>query len=183
MKTFFLKCRSCLKSSRAYTLVEVLVSFFIFAMISGSAVTVFMSSTDLWKINNVKLELQQELRKSMDWMNIDLLQAGASTMTNVPANGTWYTTITFNTATGVTEGSTTWSSNTIQFVLGGSSSNQLQRVSGAATKVIAQDVKSLQFRRQSSTPNILEVSMQAQKSTIRGASMTMASRFKVTLRN
>ena len=183
MKIVILKFSSCLRSLKAFTLVETLMTVLFFTVISGAAVTMMMSTQDSWKINSVKVELQQEMRKAMDWMNLDFSQAGASTITNVPADGTWYTTITFQTVSGVSGANPTWNSDTIRFLLAGTNSNQLQRISGATTKIIAQNILTLQFRRLAATPNLLEISLQGRKATIRGATLTLSSSAKIKLGN
>jgi hypothetical protein len=67
--------------------------------------------------------------------------------------------------------------------LAGSNSNELHRNEGAANKIVATNIQTLQIRRQSATPNIVEVSLQAQKNTPRGDTVTMNSDFSVKLRN
>ena len=166
-------------STRAFTLVEVMISVAIFTILFGACFTVLLSGSDSWQVNSAEMQLQQELRKAMDWLKEDLAEGGISTITNVPADWNWYSTITFKAPSGVTSGAITWGSNTIQFVL---SSNQLRRIEGATTKVIAQNISSLQFRRQASTPHLVEVSLQAQKSSIKGTISKTLS-FKVQMRN
>lgn len=174
---------SGLQAAQGFSLVEVIVTVVLFSVIAGACFAIFLSGSDSWQVNSVKLELQQELRKAADWMRQDLWEAGVSTITNVPADGNWYPTITFRVSNGVSSGNILWSANTIQFLLGGTNSNQLQRQSAAQTKIIAQDIQTLQFRRQAATPSILEVSLAAQKRTTKGALLTQNTTFKITLRN
>ena len=174
---------SVLQSARGFSLVEAIVTVVLFSIIGGACFAIFLSGADSWQVNSVKLELQQELRKAADWMRQDLWEAGVSTITNVPADGSWHTTITFRVSNGVSGGNILWSTNTIQFLLGGTNNSQLQRQSGAQTKILAQDMQTLQFRRQATTPNILEMSFAAQKRTTKGALLTQNTTFKITLRN
>ncbi len=178
----FMKLRICnrLKCFQGITLVETLITALIFAFLVGGVYLTLIVGIGSWQANDVRIELQQELRKSMDWMIGDLRQGGVSTITNVPADGNWYSTITFKTSTGVSNGNIVWSADTIQYVL---SSNQLQRINGAQTKLIAQDIQSLQIRRQASTPSIVEVSLQDQKKTSTGHQINVTLNFKVELRN
>jgi Tfp pilus assembly protein PilW len=173
-----------ISSLRGLTLVEALVTVLIFSIILGATYTVLISGSDSWEVNNVRVELQQELRKAMDWMSQELREAGSASITNVLANGTWYTTITFRTATGVTGGTIDWSTDTIQYVLGGADANQLQRIkAGDPTKIVALNIQSLQFRRQASSSDIVEVALQARKSTPKGNQLNVNSDFKIQLRN
>ena len=172
-----------LKNNAAVSLVECMVAMAIFLMIAGGIYTTVATSENSWSVNKVKIELQQELRKAMEWMINDLRQAGNTSITNVPADGTWYTTITFKDASSVTSGTLQWAANTVQFVRGGTGSVQLQRISGGVTKVLAQRMSSLQFRRQSTTSNILEVSMAAQSTSFKGIPVNYQLNFSVQLRN
>ena len=156
------------------------MSVFIFSLLSVACYTIMASSSSSWQVNRVRIELQQELRKSQNWMINELRQSGSSVITNVPAVGTLYTTITFRTANGVSGGSITWSTDTIQFLLSGT---QLQRSSGGTTKVLAQNISLLQFRRQAATPNLLEVTVQAQKKAPTSVTLSANLSFKVQLRN
>jgi len=168
---------------RGFSLVESLVTMLIFSVIVAGIYATALAGDSSWQANKVRIELQQELRKGMEWMIYDLRQSGDSSITNVPADDNWYTTITFRTPAGVTAGSLSWNLSTVQFALGGADSNQLQRIDGAGTKVIAQDIQSLQFRRQAATPNILEVAMTAQQNTIKGTPVDHQLNFEIQLRN
>ena len=167
-------------SLTGFTLVEAMVTVVLFTIILGVCFMLLLSGTDSWHVNGVLLEVKQELRKGTDWMRQELIESGGSTITNVPANGTWYTTITFRTSTGVSGGTITWSADTIQYLLSGT---QLLRRSGGVDKILAQNMQTLQFRRQASTPNVVEVNMQAQKTTPKGTTLTANSNFKMRLRN
>ena len=169
------------KGSQGFTLTEVLMAVFIFTLLSAACYTIMASSSSSWQVNRVRIELQQELRKSQGWMINELRQSGSSVVTNVPADGsTGHATITFRTSTGVSGGSATWSTDTIQFLLSGT---QLQRISGGTTKVLAQDISSVQFLRQSTTPNLVEVSLQAQKKAPGSVTLSSSLNFKVEMRN
>ncbi len=166
-----------------FTLVEALLTALLFSLLLGACLVLFLASSDSWQTNSVRVELQQELRKAVDWMRQDLLVAGASTITNVPADGTWDNTISFRTATGVSNGAVVWSGSTIQFQRGGTGSLDLQRVSGAQTKVLAKNISTLQFRRLAASPQLLEVNVIASKTTLKGRSLSNTISFKVALRN
>ena len=161
-------------------MIEVLVTVVLFSLLFGACLTVLLSGSDSWQSNDVKLQLQQELRKGMDWMKNDLLQGGVSTITDVPADGNWYTTITFKTSNGVSGGNISWPSDTTQYLLSG---NQLQRKVGSTTQSIAQSIRSLQVRRQASNSSLVEVLMSAQKNSLRGTIITDSLDFQVQFRN
>jgi|GEM_PF-1114362 len=172
------------KSLLGFTLVEALTTVLLFSIILGVCFMILLSGTDSWHVNSAKVEVQQEVRKAADWIKQELIQSGSSTITNVPADSSWYTAITFKTTTGVSGGSISWSSETIQFLLGsGATANQLIRRSGSTDKVCAQGIQTLQFRRQASTPSVVEVNVEAQKTTPKGTTLTATSNFKVKMRN
>ena len=167
-----------------FTLIEAVVTVVIFSFIAGGVYATMVAGDNSWNRNSLQIELQQELRKSMNGLYDDLRQSGKSAITNVPANGNWYSTITFYKANGVSAGKIAWSSNTTQYLLGGANSTQLQRKVGTVTKVVAQDISSLQVRRLASIPNIVEVSLQAVKNGLKGGGTVSDSLdFKVSLRN
>ena len=67
--------------------------------------------------------------------------------------------------------------------LGGSNSNQLLRTQSGVTRILAQNVQTLQFRRLSSDPKTLEVSMVGQKNTLNGRTINYQLAFDIQLRN
>jgi len=170
------------QKSHGFTLMEMLITIMLFSFIMAGVYAVTAAGENSWQVNQVKIELQQEMRKAMDNMIHELRQAGDSSIVNVPADNTWYTTVTFRTPAGVSSGSINWNADTIQFVRGGANNEYLQRVS-SSTKTICQDMQSLQFRRQSTSPDILEVAMQAQKNTVKGAVVNYDLNFSIQLRN
>jgi len=170
-------------NNRGMTMTEVMVTTLIFSFIIAGLYAAGAVGQNNWDVNDVQIGLQQELRKAMEWMINDLRQAGNASIVDVPADGNWYTTITFKTPSGVTGGSIDWNANSIQFVLGGSSSNQLQRLEASQTKIIAQNIQTLQFRRLTTSPDILEVNMLAQNSTVKGTQVDYQLDFEIQLRN
>lgn len=167
-----------LKGQKGFTLPEVLVTVFIFSIIVGASTTLLLIGMDSWQVNEVKIELQQELRKGMDWIAKDLRQAGSASIVNVPPAST-QPDITFAVASGVVGSAINWSAN-IQYVI---NSGQLQRVQGGTTRLIARNMTLLQFTRGASTPNIVEVTLQAQRNSPRGHPVTDTLDFQVKLRN
>lgn len=179
-----------LKGRHGFTLVEMMVTVAIFSFILGICYALFICGSDSWEANSTRVELQQELRKAMDWMSQDLRQAGSASIVDVPATGGIFTSITFRKSAGVSGGNHVWDASTTRYFLGGTGGTQLLRQVGSQTaSVIAQNIQSAQFSRQTSASNIVDVSLQAQKTTLRGktlagktpiqASLTL----KINLRN
>lgn len=179
-----------LHNNSGFSLVEALVTVIIFSMILGVCYMMLISGSDSWEANNVRVELQQELRKAVDWVTEDLRQAGTASITDVPADGNTYTAITFRKASGVSSGTITWDASATKYLIGGTNSDQLQRQVGVQTPaVIAQNVQSVQFQRQSASADIVNVAITLQKKTPRGKYLTgktaiqASASFKVCLRN
>ena len=60
---------SCaVKDHRGVTLVEVMTTVVIFSFILGICYALLISGSDSWETNSTRVELQQELRKAMDWI-------------------------------------------------------------------------------------------------------------------
>lgn len=175
------------KDHRGATLVEMMVTVIIFAFILTICYAILISGSDSWETNSARVELQQELRKAMDWVSQDLRQAGSVSITDVPANGATYTSITFRKSAGVSGGNLVWDANTTRYFLGGTGGTQLLRQVGSqAASVIAQNIQSVQFSRQASTANVVSVSLQTQKTTLRRKMLTAEAprlTLKIYLRN
>ena len=167
---------------RGVTLAETLIVVFVYSLIAFACYMVLSAGLQSWKVNQVRVELTQELRKAMDWMVDDIRQAGTSSISNVPADGIWYTTITFKRSAGVSSGSIVWSSEDYVYSRD-TTLRQIKRTKGAEVKTIAQYIESLQIRRQASTPEIVEVSLQAKNNPPLGPVLTVNSSFKIKLRN
>ncbi|MBI5415989.1 MAG: prepilin-type N-terminal cleavage/methylation domain-containing protein [Candidatus Omnitrophica bacterium] len=189
--TDYKRSTGCLLVTRkGVSLVEVLVTVVLLSFIMGICYALLISGSDSWEINNVRVGLQQELRKGVDWITQDLRQAGSASITDVPADGTVHTSITFYKCAGASGGNLVWDSNTTRYFLSGSGGNQLQRQVGSQTaSVIAQNVQSLQFSRSSTSPGVVNVTVQAQKAPPRGKNLSgnvpiqLSMSFKISLRN
>ena len=175
--------KSSLAGVSGLTLVEVLMTVLVYSVVVAGAYSVLTSGIMTWQVNNVKVELQQDLRKAMDWLMMDLRQAGAASITDVDVSNTWSTAITFKIANGISGGSMQWSTDSIMYYLGGTGNNQLKRQYGADVRDIAQNISVFQVRRPVSAPNTVEVNLQAQRQTVKGHTVRMDQAFVVKLRN
>ena len=178
-----LKRKIKLTDTTGFTLVEAMVTMLIFSVLAGGLFAVLRAGDNSWQTNQVKVELQQDLRKAIEWMKDDLREAGTTSIEDVPADGSWHTSITFKTPSGISGGTLVWNTDTIQFITGGTGGTQLLRISGGVTKVIAQYIQLVQFRRQPSSSDILEIQIQGQKDTVQGNIINYQLDYKVQLRN
>ena len=170
-------------NAQGTTLVEIMVTVALFTVLVGASLGLLMNGSDSYNINRNKMELQQELRKALDWTKDDLRQTGTSGLVNMNTDTT-YTQVTFRTAVGAAAGgTTTWSANTIQYILGGTGGVQLQRISGGTTKIVSQNITLLQFRRNSTAPNLVIVTMTASRNEGKGGTISLNYTMQVKMRN
>lgn len=170
------------KKDFGFALIEAMMVLFIFVLLSGVMFTILATGRNAWEIGEVRIQLQQELRKGLDAIVEELRQASPDTITNVPADGRWYTTVTFRIPVDVVGGSIVWG-NSIQFLLGGLNGRQLLRRSGGTDSVLANNLIYLGVRRQTATPVIVEISLQGDKTTAKGNRVVSNLNFQVDLRN
>ncbi len=182
-----------LSNNKGVTLAEIMVTMLIFSVISIALFTTSMVGENSWQVNQARTEVIQELRKSMDAMNYDLIETGSSAISNVlpdsdssPYEDTaedddWYSSITFQLPAGISGGTLQWGSDNIQFIVNGS--NQLVRVTSSGTRVIAQNITSLGFYRSSSNSDMIQIALTAQKTTTRGMDIQLEVNFSVKMRN
>ncbi len=184
-KQTIIKTRKRERCCGGYSLVEVLVTLLIFSVLAGAINTVLLVGESSWQTNSVRVELIQELRKAKGSIENELRQTASSAITAGPtaADGSTATSITFYLPNGVSGNAITWSANTTQYILGGSDSNQLQRIENSITRVIAQNIQTLGFSRAAATSNIINVTLTAQKDTVKGRTLSVDFTFAVQMRN
>ena len=183
---FFKNCRkklNFLKNHKGVSLVEMMITVFIFSIVVAGFYSLLEVGGNSWRTQSVRMELQQELRKAENQMSNDLYGTGAGAITDVLADGNIYTGITFKKAIGTSGGITEWGSDYIMYQLGGINSNELQRIEGSSIEIIAQNISSLLITRKVSAPNIIEVSLQAEKTPVKGEKVMSSLSFDVQMRN
>ncbi len=165
---------------RGFTLVETLVTTFILLLVSSIFLAVLTVGNDSWQINSGQTELQQEIRKAITHISDELRQSGASQI-SVEADGEVDTSAIFNVCNGMAGGNISWAPDSIQYALAGT---ELQRTEGGTDiTVIAHNIASIEFIRESTTPEMVEVSLVAEKNTFKGLTITVSNIFDVNLRN
>ena len=55
-------------NKQGFSLVETMVTVFIFVILAGGLYATLQVGDSSWQTNQTKVELQQELRKAIDWM-------------------------------------------------------------------------------------------------------------------
>lgn len=171
-----------LKRVKALTLTEVVITIFIFLIICSVIFAILASGKNAWQVAEARIALQQELRKSIDVFVKELRQAGSSAIIGVPADDNWYDVIIFRMPEDVIGGSVAWGSQ-IQYSLGGLNGKQLLRDQDGEQKVIANNIILFQVRRKAANPNIVEVVLRSDKTTIRGTLIEADLDISVKIRN
>lgn len=184
MKHFVL-CR------KGLSLVEVMVTCVIFSfLVAAISMSIFVGNSS-WQVNSVEVELQQDLRQAMERIRNDLQQTGAVSLdASVPINDNWvtYTAFNFRKVDGAVNRLISWDTNWTQFTLNGTN---LERTYGPdpstdPATVVAENIQSMQIRRQASSSKIVEVALTAQKNTLTGAqgrAISSTLNFQIQLRN
>lgn len=144
---------------KSFTLIEILISIGIFAIILAAVFVVFHVGRTSFHMNSIKVELSQKTREAMKYMEKELLQTRISRV-SIPSSDT----IVFQIPTGIDgSGTITWSS-TITYALSG---NQIIRTQDAQQRVVtgASYVDDVQFAFPSDQPGMLSIYLKASRST------------------
>ncbi len=171
--------------NHGFSIAELLVTVVIFSIVSAGVYTTFLVGSRSWQTGRVTTELRQELRKAMDWMREDLRQSGGSSSISgsvVEGAGSPAASVTFQIASSVSGGNIVWSSD-IQYVIGGTNSDQLHRITGGVTRIIARDMQSLALSRAAAAPDIVDIVLVAQKNVPGGGTRSLSSTFSIMMRN
>lgn len=175
-------------SQSGFTLIEMMISVFIFTIITGATFIVLDTGRNSWQIGDAEVRVQDEVRRGLYAMMRELRQTKSSLISGVPADGGDYSSIIFRKPTGVSSGETDWSGQ-IQYDIDTSDANsdgltdQLVRTSGGTTTVLANNITQLKFRRTASATNLLWVELTAQAQTPAGRTISDTSEIQVVFRN
>ena len=174
-----------IRRKKGFSLIEITVVIFLFSIVLAALFSVLATARVSSGSGGSNVTVQQEARKGLNAMVKELRQASLVTISGVPADGIDYNSITFNIPTAITASGTTWSSN-IQYVKGGLENSQLIRVQDGNQRVIANNISSLLFNRNTSAPDVLNVAISVQKNTFPGFSAiqsTISLNSEVKIRN
>ncbi len=180
--------RKDLMSLTGFSLVELMVTVFISALIFAALFVVLSAGRSSWYTGDTQVRLNEEMRKPLLTMNRELRQTRASEISGVPADNNFYTTITFKLPEDVDSdgdvidalGNMEWSGN-INYSL--NAANQIMRSTLSSSSILANSISNLQFRRPSGNPNIIQVYITAQQNTISGRNLQSNIMSSIKLRN
>ncbi len=165
---------------KGFTLLETMVVALIISVIIGALFQVLSTGRVSWSSADTQITLQQDLRRASEEIAGDLHKSGI-TRVSCPADGVTYTAISFNTSQGaLSTGVVNWSSVPINYSLSG---GQIIRDEGAESRVVANNITSLGFTRGATTPEIVTVSLTAQRSNPYGRTFNASLNTTALLRN
>ncbi|MDD5450066.1 MAG: hypothetical protein PHO42_05665 [Candidatus Omnitrophica bacterium] len=170
-----------------FTIVEALVTVVIFTMIFIPLFGMMNQGLRYWHVAEVNIELQQDLRRGLMVMDNQLRQTRTSKI-SIPADDNYYNSIVFNIPQDTDGdgdavdalGNIEWSGN-ITYAL--NQKNQIVRTSSAGNLVLANNITSLQFKRFSGNPEMVEIALTAQGTTVPGKISSMTISSLVMMRN
>lgn len=170
-------------NNKGFTLVEIIIAAFLFSIISAAIFSVLATGRNSLSAGESQISVQQACRNSLDAMVKELRQAGALTISDVPANGANYTSITFQIPVSISETGPAWSAN-IRYSLGGLNGMQLLRAQSGNQRVMGNNISAVSFNRSAANPNVVNISITAQKNTFPGftarqTTITLVSQVKL----
>jgi len=174
-----------IKNNRGFTLLEIIITVFLFSIISAAIFSVLATAKNSLSAGESQIGIQQACRNGLDTMVKELRQAGASTILDVPNNGINYSAITFQIPASLSAAGITWSSS-IQYFLGGLNGKQLIRTQSGNQRILGNDISAVSFNRSAANPNVVNISVTAQKNTFPGFTArqsTITFNSQIKLRN
>lgn len=171
---------------KGFSLVEVMVTVLIFSLIFAAVFMLLTGGQASWYTGDVQIELTQEIRKALLTVDKELRQTASSVISDVPADGDYYISITFRIPKDIDDdgdvisaiGTMEWSDN-INYSL--NANNQIIRTYPLGISVLANNISVLRFRRPE--PDIIEIYITAQKTTILGRNLQTSIMSSLKLRN
>jgi len=174
--------------TRGFTLIEVMISMAVVLILAAAITRVLLVGNSSWHIGDAEVQVNQEARRGMSNMVRELRNTRPlSTIINVPADGAYYSTITFKIPSDSdgdgdvidASGNVEWSDAITYSV----ANNQLWRNTTNSATVLANNVNSLSFRRQPTSSDIIEIALQTRKTTVEQRVISATLNCSVKLRN
>lgn len=174
------------KGLRGLTILEVMITIFIFSLIIAAIFGIMTQSRLSFYIGNTKIEVQQEIRKAITVMNKELRQTTTSKIVGVPVDGNYYNTITFKIPQDRdgdgdvidSFGNIEWSDEISYSLING---QIIRNATDGNPPILANNIIRLLFRRRN--PKILEITVEAKKKALIGPESSANLTTQVTLRN
>ena len=181
-----------MKKRKGFTIVELLLSFAIFTIISLAVFSVYQVGLSSWDTVSAQTHVSAEARTAVEKMNRELRKSRLSNVNTSQANQ-----ICFKTPSTVdSNGNITAWSNWVRYSRGGVNGNQLLREvqttsltnctdvggSWSSSSVLANNITNVQFATTSSPATVTET-VTAQETTLKGFTVPVSLSSAVELRN
>lgn len=171
-----------------FTLVEVLITVAIFSLIFMAIFAVLTIGESSWYSGDISVELNQEIGRALLTMTRQLRQSRSTVISNVPADDTYYNSITFKVPQDIdgdgdvinSSGNMEWSQN-ISYSL--NENKQIIRSTASGSSILANNIFSLQFKRFSGNDDVIQIYIIARKVTARRRSLESSIISSVKMRN
>jgi len=180
---------------KGVTIIEIMIVVAISTALGAAISYILLVGGASWYSGDAGVQVDQEARRGMYTMLRELRNTRAlATIINVPADDIFYNTITFKVPDAVVTnvsgkifyvpvvnalGNIVWGDPVTYSV----ANSQLRRTSGGSVTVLANNVNSVTFRRQTSAVDVLEISIQTTKTTPQRRVITAALSCAVKMRN
>lgn len=164
---------------KGFTLLELMIVAALVAIIGAALFMAMSAGRTSWYEADTQIALQQELRKAMGQVTVDLMQS-SKTQVSIPADGAIYGSIVFNISQGVfSNGTINWGTPVSYALIGG----QINRTQGGVSRILANNITRMDFRRQVLSSNIVRINLTVQKSTVFNRLLNASLESAVSLRN
>jgi len=175
-------------SLSGFTLAEVMVTVFIFSLIFTAVFMILSGGRASWYTGDAQMTVDEEVRRPLLTIDRELRQTRASEISGVPADNNFYANITFNVpfdrdgdgSVIDSLGNIEWSDN-INYALNGN--KQIVRSTASGTSILANNISSLQFRRLSGSPNVIQIYITALKTAVSGRILQSNIMSSIKIRN
>lgn len=164
---------------RGFTLLEMMIVLAIVAVIGAALFMTMSTGRTSWYEADTQIALQEELRKAMRQITEDLVQSSKNQV-SIPADGVVYSSMTLNISQGVfSNGTINWGTPVSYALIGG----QINRSQGSDSRILANNITQMDFKRQVLSSNIVRINLTARKSTQWNRLLNASLESGVSLRN
>jgi type II secretory pathway component PulJ len=173
---------------KGFTVLELLFACAILLVLIFAVFQVMTTGSSSWTTGDVSVELRQQIIKAFTVMEKELMGTAPAQISL--GSGSSSNSLNFklpqrdsnNHVVLGSNGAVTWesSANSITYTLAGS---QITRAVSGTTKILANNVTSLQFSRPATPLNLLQINIAVRKTTTAGRQMQDSGEIQIKMRN
>lgn len=179
MITRNLKIRKVFHSKEGFSLVEAMIVMALFSFVLAGVYFSMEVGQRSWQVNEARVEVQEELRKGMDFLIYELRQTGVNGIIDLAEDGT---SITFSLPSSVSSsGSIVWNSaSPVTIAVTNDGTENLVRTQAGVSRVLARNISDVDFVQNGDS---LDITLSAQEASANGPMFTRSFNVIVQLRN